>query len=120
MVRTSVFGILMIVVLVGCAMPDMSSSMDTGSPENSLSGHVYDIDFLNRQGWTQILIKPNDGKALQTDNAFVQAVLETALLNTYQADATYEPSDSGPRKITTATVTVSLPTVCSDMRFTWL
>ena len=112
--KGSLVGILMSFALLGCTATEMFSPSNAESGGQRASGHVYDIDYVKKAGWTQILIMPMGGDrnpTFQTDNAFVQAVLETALLDRLPTEVTYyESGNTGPAKILTATVSAGPPT----------
>ena len=114
MEKGSLVSVLISLALVGCTATEMFSATSPESGGQRASGHVYDIDYVKNKGWTQILIMPMGGErnpTLQTDNALVQAVLETALLDRLSTEVTYyESGSAGPAKILTATISAGPPT----------
>jgi hypothetical protein len=68
-------------------------------------GKVYDIDFLARLGWCQVLIK-TDGMNLSfvTRDHRMQSVLETALSVEKEARVSYDEIESGLRVLASASV----------------
>lgn len=62
--------------------------------DENFSGRVYDIDYLGRQGWTQVLFQavPGDSNtnlAAITKSDQLQRILETALLNSREVGVAY-------------------------------
>ena len=84
--------------------------------DRNFSGRVYDLDYLEAQGWTQVLVKSAGGNSelvATTQSERLQQLLEVALLNATEALVTYREGKAGkPAKLQTA---VLGPTSgCSD------
>jgi hypothetical protein len=73
--------------------------------ERKHTGRVYDVDFLDRQEWVQVLMDPSPGSALRTRDARLQTLLLVALQRSLEVTIRYQPSEGGePGLITQACV----------------
>lgn len=81
--------------------------------DQNFAGRVYDLDYLGRQGWTQVLIESTGSHSelvATTQNELIQQILETALLNGTEVRVTYRAGN--PTELRTAILRSN--TACSN------
>jgi hypothetical protein len=67
----------------------------------TFTGEVYDIDYIENNGWCQFLLRNKDEPmniVVVTDNHKMQTILETAMAMGRMAEVTFDEKE--PKKLT--------------------
>lgn len=99
----------------------LASALGAGPPgkqaltDQNFVGRVRQLDYLARQGWTQVLFQPDlsPKPSASTKSELLQQILETALLNSAEVHGTYRAGKAGdPVDLQTVILRVTSP--CSE------
>jgi hypothetical protein len=83
---------------------------------SAFEGTPYDIDFLGRQGWTQVLFEPTGGGEVitKTSSPLIEEVLLAAVAMSKAVRATYRPGAGGePNEL--QSVELQAPDGCGNL-----
>jgi hypothetical protein len=68
----------------------------TEKPNQTFTGQVYDLDFIQAQDWCQALLRKSNESpniAVVTSDARMQSILEIALLMKHEVEVSYKDED---------------------------
>ncbi len=105
------FGLLVATILALASGSGLTRGQ--GPTDQNFAGRVYDLDYLGRQGWTQVLIESTGSHSelvATSKSELIQRTLETALLNETEVRVTYQAGN--PAELRTAILRSNAP--CSN------